>query len=71
MKAVSPRMRLWLIAGLVAVLFGAVVAWLLILVTGEYPRGLYDFGVGVLRWLLRVQAYMLLMVDEYPPFSLN
>jgi len=49
----------------------AVVAWLLILVTGEYPRGLYDFGVGVLRWLLRVQAYMLLMVDEYPPFSLN
>jgi len=49
----------------------AVVAWLLILVTSEYPRGLYDFGVGVLRWLLRVQAYMLLMVDEYPPFSLN
>jgi hypothetical protein len=49
----------------------AVVAWLLILVTGEYPRGLYDFGVGVLRWLLRVQAYMLLMVDEYPPFSLT
>ena len=49
----------------------AVVAWLLILVTREYPRGLYDFGVGVLRWLLRVQAYMLLMVDEYPPFSLN
>ena len=49
----------------------AVVAWLLILATGEYPRGLYDFGVGVLRWLLRVQAYMLLLVDEYPPFSLN
>jgi hypothetical protein len=49
----------------------AVVAWLLILLTGEYPRGLYDFGVGVLGWLLRVQAYMLLMVDEYPPFSLN
>jgi hypothetical protein len=48
-----------------------VVAWLLILLTGEYPRGLYDFGVGVLRWLLRVQAYMLLLVDEYPPFSLN
>jgi hypothetical protein len=45
------------------------IAWLLILFTAEYPQGLYDFGVGVLRWLLRVEAYMLLMVDEYPPFS--
>jgi Domain of unknown function (DUF4389) len=47
------------------------IAWLLILVTGEYPPALYDFGVGVLRWLLRVEAYVLLMVDEYPPFSLK
>ena len=47
------------------------IAWLLILFTGEYPRGLYDFGVGVLRWLLRVETYMLLLVDEYPPFSLT
>jgi len=45
------------------------VAWLAILLTGAYPQGLYDFGVGVLRWLLRVEAYMLLLVDEYPPFS--
>jgi hypothetical protein len=49
----------------------ALVSWLLILFTGEYPSGLYEFGVGVLRWLLRVEAYMLLMVDEYPPFSLT
>lgn len=49
----------------------AVVAWLLIVATGDYPKGLYDFGVGVLRWYTRVEAYMLLMVDEYPPFSLN
>jgi Domain of unknown function (DUF4389) len=49
----------------------AFIAWLLILLTGEYPRGLYDFGAGVLRWLLRVEAYMLLLVDEYPPFSLT
>jgi hypothetical protein len=47
------------------------VAWVAILLTGSYPQGLYDFGVGVLRWLLRVEAYMLLMVDEYPPFSLT
>jgi hypothetical protein len=45
-------------------------AWLVILLTGEYPAGLYDFGVGVLRWLLRVEGYVLLLVDEYPPFSL-
>lgn len=49
----------------------AFIAWLLMLFTGEYPPVLYDFGLGVLRWSLRVQAYMLLMVDEYPPFSLS
>jgi hypothetical protein len=37
--------------------------------TREYPAALYDFGVGVLRWYTRVEAYMFLMVDEYPPFS--
>jgi len=49
----------------------AIVAWLLILITAEYPQGLYEFGVGVLRWLIRVEAYVLLMVDDYPPFSLT
>jgi Domain of unknown function (DUF4389) len=48
-----------------------VIAWFAILFTGSYPQGLYDFGVGVLRWRLRVEAYLLLMVDEYPPFSLS
>ena len=48
-----------------------VVAWFSILLTGNYPQGLYEFGVGVLQWRLRVEAYLLLMVDEYPPFSLT
>ena len=48
-----------------------IAAWFIILFTGEYPRGLYDFGVGALRWRMRVDAYILLMVDEYPPFSLT
>ena len=48
-----------------------VVAWFLILITGKYPLGLYDFGVGALRWLIRVEAYVLLLTDEYPPFSLT
>jgi hypothetical protein len=48
-----------------------VVSWVAILITARYPRGLFNFGVGALRWLLRVEAYLLLMVDEYPPFSLE
>ena len=46
-----------------------VFAWFGILITGRYPRGLYDFGTGAMRWLIRVEAYVLLMVDQYPPFS--
>jgi hypothetical protein len=49
----------------------AFVAWIVILVTESYPQPLYSFGVGVLRWLIRVEAYMLLLTDEYPPFSLT
>jgi hypothetical protein len=47
-----------------------IVAWFAILFTGNYPSSLYEFGVGALRWRLRVESYVLLMVDEYPPFSL-
>jgi Domain of unknown function (DUF4389) len=58
---------LWL-AAFVAV----VVAWFAILITGHYPRSLFDFVVGVGRWSLRVAAYAFLLVtDRYPPFSLN
>jgi hypothetical protein len=48
-----------------------IVAWFAILITGRYPQGLYGFGAGAMRWLIRVEAYMLLMVDDYPPFSLT
>jgi hypothetical protein len=50
--------------------FTTIAAWFMILFTGSYPQGMYEFAVGALRWRLRVEAYMLLMVDEYPPFSL-
>lgn len=48
-----------------------IIAWFSILTTGRYPRELYQFGVGVLRWNTRVEAYLLLLRDEYPPFSLE
>ena len=49
----------------------SVIAWFAILFTGAYPDGLYKFGVGVMRWGMRVETYALLMRDEYPPFSLE
>lgn len=49
-----------------------VVAWFAILITGRYPRPLFDYVVGVNRWSLRVSAYAFLLVtDRYPPFSLK
>jgi hypothetical protein len=48
-----------------------IIAWFAILFTSRYPRGLFQFGVGAMRWTLRVQAYLYLMRDEYPPFSLS
>ena len=56
---------------LILATFGAtIIAWFAILFTGQYPKDLFDFVVGVGRWTVRVQAYaFLLTTDKYPPFS--
>jgi hypothetical protein len=56
---------------LIGWLVTTIIAWFSILFTRSYPPSLYEFGLGVMRWGLRVEVYLLLLVDEYPPFSLT
>jgi Domain of unknown function (DUF4389) len=56
----------------IAAVIAIIIAWFAILFTGRYPRSLFNFVVGVLRWSNRVTGYAFLLVtDQYPPFSLS
>jgi len=65
-----PHLVVLVFLGLAAAVV-TLIAWFAILFTGRYPRGLFNFVVGVGRWFTRVNAYVFLVAtDKYPPFSL-
>ena len=66
-----PHYIILAVLGVLAILV-TIVAWLLVLVAGRYPQGMFEFVVGVMRWSYRVGAYaFLLTTDRYPPFRLS
>ena len=67
--ALPQLVALWLLG----IIWGitTIVAWFTIVFTGTYPPGLYRFGAGALQWSTRVEAYLLLLHDEYPPFTIG
>ena len=66
-----PHYIILIVLGLVVCIL-TVIAWFAILIVGRYPRAMFDFVVGVDRWVYRVTAYVfLLTTDRYPPFRLS
>ena len=56
----------------IGVVFAAIGAWFAILFTGRYPRGIFDYIEGVIRWHNRVVGYAIILItDRYPPFALS
>jgi hypothetical protein len=65
--AIPQILAVWAIG--IAWAITTILAWFAILFTGRFPKPLYEFGEGALRWTTRVEAYLLLLRDEYPPFK--
>jgi hypothetical protein len=53
----------------IGVMFVRMIAFWAVLFTGKYPEGMHNYMVGVLRWNIRVNAFMSYLTDTYPPFS--
>src|SRR5690606_26691964 len=65
-----PHLIVLYILGIVATVV-AIIAWVAALITGSVPAGLHNLLAGYVRWSIRVNTYVLLLTDDYPPFSLN
>lgn len=65
--AIPHLIVLWILG--IAFSVVTLIAWFAILLTGRYPRGMWEFAMSVMRWQANVSAYVLLQRDEYPPFS--
>ena len=63
----------WFISSILGEVLGLLVllGLVVLLITGDYPRTLFDFNMGLNRWRYRVSAYSMLLRDEYPPFSFD
>ena len=59
---------MFVLIGAAAVFF---VSQIVVLFTGKYPRGMFDFLVGTMRWTARVNAFNYALTDKYPPFGLK
>jgi Domain of unknown function (DUF4389) len=67
---IIPHLFVLLFLG-IGLLFVGLFAFFAVIITGRFPRGAFDYILGVYRWSLRVNAYSLFMTDRYPPFSLQ
>jgi len=65
-----PHMIVLVLLGICAAV-AALISFFAVLITGRWPTGLRDFVLNVQRWYLRVQTYLLLLTDDYPPFQLG
>ena len=64
----------WLIVAYVyeiAAFFTQAIAWIVIVITGRYPQGLYDLNSGFVRFRIRVLSWLYLQTDEWPPFGIG
>ncbi len=62
-------LAIWLYVYAIVAYIAIAIAWFAIVITGEYPRGLYDFAAGFTRFLARFTAYAVLLCDPYPSFG--
>jgi hypothetical protein len=67
---VIPQLLALLVLNIVAFVV-TVIAFFYVLFTGKWPEGMRDLVLNIARWYLRVEAYFLLLLDEYPPFELE